>query len=45
MSNFDSKAMLIGSSALTIQTNGSIALNADVGDILTSVGAKYAQVR
>jgi hypothetical protein len=40
----DSKAIRIGSPALTIGTDGRIALNADVGDILSSLGAKYAQI-
>ncbi len=29
---------------MTIQVDGRIALNADVGDILVSLGAKYAQI-
>lgn len=41
---FDSKAVRIGSPALTIQTDGRIALNADVGDIVAALGAKYAQI-
>jgi len=41
---FDSKALRIGSPALTIHANGSISLNADVGDTVASLGAKYAQI-
>jgi hypothetical protein len=41
---FDSKAVRIGSPALTIQADGKIALNADLGDELASLGAKYAQI-
>jgi hypothetical protein len=41
---FDSKALRIGSPALTIGARGRVSLNADVGDILTALGAKYAQV-
>ena len=41
---FDSKAIRVGSPALTIGTDRRIGLNADVGDILTSLGAKYAQL-
>jgi hypothetical protein len=41
---FDSKATRIGPLALTIQGDVRIALNADVGDLLTSRGAKYAQI-
>jgi hypothetical protein len=41
---FDSKAVRIGSPALAIHKDGRISLNADVGDILTSRGAKYAQI-
>jgi hypothetical protein len=41
---FDSKAVRIGSPSLTITTDGRIGLNADVGDILASVGAKYVQI-
>ena len=41
---FDSKAIRIGSPALTIGTDGRVTLNADVGDILASLGARYAQI-
>ena len=41
---FDSKSIRIGSPAITIQPDGRMALNADVGDILASLGAKYAQI-
>jgi hypothetical protein len=41
---FDSKALRIGSPALAIHADGRISLNADVGDILASLGAKYAQI-
>ena len=41
---FDSKSIRIGSPAITIQPDGRVALNADVGDILASLGAKYAQI-
>ena len=41
---FDNKVNRVGSPALTIKTDGKIALNADVGDILASRGAKYAQI-
>jgi hypothetical protein len=41
---FDNKAARIGSPALTIHANGSISLNADVGDTVASLGAKYAQI-
>jgi hypothetical protein len=41
---FDSKAARIGSFALSIQGDVRIALNADVGDVLTSLGAKYVQI-
>jgi hypothetical protein len=41
---FDSKVMRVGSPALTIQADGKIALNADVGDLLGPLGAKYVQI-
>jgi hypothetical protein len=41
---FDNKAARVGSPALAINANGRISLNADVGDILSSLGAKYAQI-
>jgi hypothetical protein len=41
---FDSKALRIGSPALAIHADGRISLNADVGDLVASLGAKYAQI-
>jgi hypothetical protein len=41
---FDSKATRSSSPALTIRADLRIALNADAGDLLASVGAKYAQI-
>jgi hypothetical protein len=41
---FDSKVMRVSSPALTIHTDGKIALNADVGDIFGPLGAKYVQI-
>ena len=41
---FDSKALRVGSPALSIHSDGRISLNADVGDIVASLGAKYAQI-
>jgi len=41
---FDNKSARIGSPALTVHSQGSISLNADAGDIVASLGAKYAQI-
>jgi hypothetical protein len=41
---FDYKATRLGSPALTITTDGRLALNGDAGDLLRSVGAKFAHL-
>jgi hypothetical protein len=41
---FDSKVMRVGSPQLAIHADGKVALNADVGDILGPLGAKYVQI-
>jgi hypothetical protein len=41
---FDNKATRLGTPALTITTDGRFALNADAGDLLRSVGAKFAHL-
>ena len=41
---FDNKATRLGSPALTITTDGRLALNADAGDLLRNAGAKFAHL-
>src|SRR5258708_38149695 len=41
---FDNKATRLGSPALTITTDGRLALNADAGDLLRNTGAKFAHL-
>jgi hypothetical protein len=41
---FDNKATRLGSPALTIATDGRIALNADAGDTLRAVGARFVHL-
>jgi hypothetical protein len=41
---FDNKATRLGSPALTIATDGRLALNADAGDLLKGLGAKFVHL-
>src|SRR5579864_9620076 len=41
---FDNKATRLGTPALTVTTDGRLALNADAGDLLRSVGAKFTHL-
>ena len=41
---FDNKATRLGSPAVTIATDGRLALNADAGDLLKGLGAKYVHL-
>gem|GEM_PF-1168876 len=41
---FDNKATRLGSPALTIATDGRFSLNADAGDLLKELGAKFVHL-